>query len=199
MIPIFFIDRIIYLSDKIINNSAINHQFTTKEALQSLVDNFDKDLRLKSLFIIHHNLDELLENIKSCFKIVKAAGGLVYNSEGKFLIMKRRGKWDLPKGKMEKGETEPESAVREVKEECGITNVQLGDFLLATYHTYREKGKFILKPTYWYEMTVLQNEPLVPQAEEEISEVKWIDESGIREIYSNTYPSIVEVLENRKR
>jgi len=199
MIPIFFIDRIIYLSDKIINNSAINHQFTTKEALQDIIADFDNNLSLKSIYIINADIEELLENVKSCFKIVEAAGGLVYNNDGKFLVMKRRGKWDLPKGKMEKGETKEESAVREVQEECGISDIILGEFLLTTYHTYYGKKNFILKPTYWYKMTAPQREELVPQTEEDITEVKWIDESGTQEVYANTFPSIIEVLEKRER
>lgn len=198
MIPIYFIDRILYLSHKIINNSAINHQFNSIEQLTELINDFDSNRSLNGIFIIHSNLDELLQHVLQCFKVVEAAGGLVFNDSGEILVMKRRGMWDLPKGKLEKGEGKESGAIREVQEECGITKLELHSFLITTYHTYREKGKFIIKPTYWYKMHASSNEQLCPQAEEDITEVLWANEKVIADIYLNTYPSIKEVLEKRR-
>jgi 8-oxo-dGTP pyrophosphatase MutT (NUDIX family) len=52
--------------------------------------------------------------------IIKAGGGIVVNEQNEVLLIYRRGKWDLPKGKLDDGETIEECALREVKEETGL-------------------------------------------------------------------------------
>ena len=127
--------------------------------------------------------------------IVEAAGGLVVNSEGKILFIYRRGFWDLPKGKIEKGEKKKVAAVREVEEECGINRPEIVEKITTTYHTYELKGRNILKPTYWYLMKYPGNEELVAQTEEDIAEAKWVAVDEIKEQLSNTYEAIKEVVE----
>lgn len=128
-------------------------------------------------------------------KIWHAAGGLVFNTSHQFLVILRNGVWDLPKGKMEAGESKEETAVREVEEECGISDVQLIRPLLTTYHTYSLKGSLILKPSHWYLMKYNKNEPLIPQTEEGITEVKWVDEKELFSLKEKTFPSIVDVID----
>ncbi|MEP7279651.1 MAG: NUDIX domain-containing protein, partial [Bacteroidota bacterium] len=106
----------------------------------------------------------------------------------------RRGKWDLPKGKLDKGETLDQCALREVSEETGLQNIQLQEFLMATYHTYHENGHFILKESHWYNMTTSDKQKLVPQTAEEISEARWVQPSAINELLNNTFPSVQDVL-----
>nr|MDA3778631.1 NUDIX domain-containing protein [Bacteroidales bacterium] len=114
--------------------------------------------------------------------------------DDKILVIKRRGKWDLPKGKIEPGESNEEGALREVEEECGISNLELKKLITTTYHTYTLNNEAILKRTFWYDMEHSSNSKLTPQTEEEISEVKWLSENDINMVLKNTFPSIIEVL-----
>ena len=126
--------------------------------------------------------------------MIEAAGGMVTNSKGAFLFIYRNGKWDLPKGKIEKGEKNREGAVREVEEECGITVSAIGQKICKTYHTYTVKGEVVLKRTHWYEMSYKGAEKLKPQKEEGITEVRWFRKGHIDAIVKNTFPSIMDVL-----
>ena len=142
----------------------------------------------------HSNLDELKKAFFKKFVLVKAAGGLVYNESNEILMMFRRNKWDLPKGKLDKGETLEHCALREVKEETGLKEVQLIKSLVITYHTYDESGRHILKETHWYEMRSGSREQLVPQTGEDITEVKWVKKEEIIKLMKNAFPSIRDVL-----
>lgn len=133
--------------------------------------------------------------IKKNFKIIKAAGGLVKNGAGDYLFIYRLGKWDLPKGKVDPGESMKKAAVREVEEECGITVDYLGPKLATTYHMYQLKGEIVLKKTNWYEMGVNKVPKLKPQHEEDITEAVWLPKTKFGKVRKNTYPSIAEVLD----
>ncbi len=124
-----------------------------------------------------------------------AAGGIVENEQGKILLQFRRGKWDLPKGKLDDGETIEECAVREVEEETGLRNVQLGELIDVTNHFYTEKGTNINKKTYWFAMKVSGIQKLVPQTEEDILELRWVKENELEPYLSNTFSNIVEIIE----
>jgi 8-oxo-dGTP pyrophosphatase MutT (NUDIX family) len=126
--------------------------------------------------------------------VVKAGGGLVKNEKGEILFMFRRGKWDLPKGKQDPGESLENCALREVEEETGVGSLTVQKFLLVTEHPYEEKGQFLLKETHWWLMTTNSQQPLVPQTEEDITELRWIGTSEMNMILLNTYPGIIEVL-----
>lgn len=138
--------------------------------------------------------DQSWKAFVSLYVLIVAAGGLVENEKGEFLFIYRKGKWDLPKGKAEYDETPEMTALREVEEECGLKNLKIEKELTKTFHTYKEKGKYILKETYWYLMSVKGNQKLVPQTEEGITAVKWISENRIaKEILVNTYSSIMGI------
>lgn len=126
--------------------------------------------------------------------LVQAAGGLVQNERGEVLFMFRRGKWDLPKGKLDRGETLESCALREVTEETGVGQLKLIKFLLITEHEYEENGLAILKETHWYLMKTNGYQTLVPQVEEDISELRWIGPTDFKIVQRNTYPTIVDVL-----
>ncbi len=126
---------------------------------------------------------------------ITAAGGIVENEDGKILFQYRRGKWDLPKGKLEEGETIEECAVREVEEETGLRNIILGELVGITHHFYTEKQKEIDKETYWYAMKANGEQQLVPQLQEDILELRWIHENELQEYLSDTYPNIIEIVE----
>jgi 8-oxo-dGTP pyrophosphatase MutT (NUDIX family) len=147
-----------------------------------------------------YNKDEnlLFEWFKSMFKIVEAAGGVVKNPNNEYLFIFRNGKWDLPKGKIEKNELVKDAAIREVEEECGISKLEIVKELPTTYHTYSIEDKAILKPTYWFEMSSSDGSKLVPQTEEGITDVQWIKDGDISKVRENTYGSILDLIEELK-
>ena len=148
--------------------------------------------------IISPDPKALFQNVKKKLTIIKAAGGLVENSKGKFLFIFRNGKWDLPKGKVEKGEKLKVTAVREVEEECGVTIHKRGKRLCKTYHVYEISNKVILKRTNWYKMFVKGAPKLIPQVAEGITEAAWVNKEDVQEKIKNTYPLILDVLAAEK-
>ena len=147
-----------------------------------------------SLFVSNKSIDKLKKIFFGDHKKIEAAGGIVLNKAGEILFIKRLGYWDLPKGKVEKNEELKKAAIREVEEECGITAPNIEKKLLKTFHTYTAKGKEYLKTTHWYLMTYSGSEPLVPQAEEGITEVLWVQKEKMEPQVDNTYNSIIDVL-----
>jgi 8-oxo-dGTP pyrophosphatase MutT (NUDIX family) len=126
--------------------------------------------------------------------LIHAAGGMVINERGEVLFMFRRGKWDLPKGKQDRGETLEACALREVEEETGVRNLEIKKFLMITEHFYQERGESILKKSHWYLMSCSSAQKLVPQTEEDITELRWIGPADIKIVERNTYPAILDVL-----
>ena len=129
--------------------------------------------------------------------IITAAGGLVQNSNGEFLLMYRRGFWDLPKGKLDASESIPDCAVREVQEETGLQSLELGPFICTTTHPYFDTwlNKDVVKHTHWFSMLSLANDTLVPQTEEDIEKLVWATVPELPEYLNNTYPTIRAVFE----
>ncbi len=134
------------------------------------------------------NYEQTVEELKSHFKIIKAAGGIVLK-KNKVLFIKRLGKWDLPKGKIDKGEDQATAAIREVTEECGVTTEIISQ-IGATWHTYMMGEKNILKKTVWYEMQCLDDTQLMPQTAENITEIKWVKLYKADKVLLNSYQSI---------
>jgi ADP-ribose pyrophosphatase YjhB (NUDIX family) len=130
----------------------------------------------------------------SFFKILEAAGGVVRNEKNEILVIYRSGKWDLPKGKIDKNkETIKQAALREVQEETGLNTVTVKGKLMTTYHLYFRKEKMILKPTYWFEMFAESSNELIPEVKEDISLVSWVRKDEIPGILKNTYHSLEEL------
>lgn len=165
------------------------------KSLLGYVDMLEKNSDFKQVTIYGKDGDRLFREFSSNFTILEAAGGLVFNPEGQGLFIYRLNTWDLPKGKIDPGETPEEAAVREVQEETGLQEVRLGDFLQMTYHTYRhlKKGR-ILKPTYWYRMTTPER-ALTPQTEESIEKAEWKSVPDFLQSDLTVYPNIRLVLE----
>lgn len=130
----------------------------------------------------------------SQFEFVQAAGGFVLNNEGKALFIFRLEKWDLPKGKVEKGEDLEEAALREVEEECSIGDLTLQGSLCTTWHTYMQNGEPMLKATAWYLMRYEGFKIPSPQTIEGITDVRWLDLNDLAMVYKNTYPSVIDVI-----
>ncbi len=130
----------------------------------------------------------------SFFKIIEAAGGVVKNENNEILVIFRNGKWDLPKGKIEKDkETFKQAAIREVQEETGLKTLNITGKLMTTYHLYFKKERMVLKPTYWFEMFAESSNRLTPAETENISMVAWVKKEDLPGILSNTYNSLKEL------
>lgn len=151
-----------------------------------------KNNSLEGVNLYAPDLEEGWQQLLQGIKVVSAGGGLVLNDKKEVLFIFRNGTWDLPKGRIEKGETIEETAVREVEEECGIANLKLIKPLLTTYHVYFEE-KIKLKETFWFLMTSNYKDQLIPQLEEGITEVAFKNEEEIKKILPNSYKNIALV------
>jgi len=146
-------------------------------------------------YVLCSDAKSYLKNVIENITLIEAAGGIVKNEEGEYLFIYRNDKWDLPKGKIEKGEKVKEAAVREVEEECGIQVSSLGRKLCKTYHVYISREEVVLKKTHWFKMKSVDQTRLTPQKEEGITDVRWFKKKKISTIVENTFPSIMDVLE----
>ena len=142
----------------------------------------------------HKDLEELKTAFFKKFTIVKAGGGFVTNENNEVLMMFRRGKWDLPKGKLDKKETIEECAIRETGEETGLRNIELIAPLITTYHTYHEGTRSILKETTWFRMKISGEQKLIPQTTEQISKLEWVNKKDLEKYMKNSFPSVIDVL-----
>ena len=168
--------------------------FATLEIAVDLLENTS----CPEMNVYGENIEEIWEDFTHMFKVIEAAGGLVKNKNNELLFIRRMGKWDLPKGKIEKGESLEQAALREVEEETGLKELILEEFLNNTFHIYTERnGEKILKTTYWFKMTYVGNSQPMPQKEEGISEVSFKNEEMINnEVMRMTFENIRLILDD---
>ena len=194
---IYYDDRFIVLSSKITKsfekNDGLFLKYGKKTELIELLHAFENFTHIQSLYIFSDSEDALLEMIKSTYTIVEAAGGVVKRADGKMLAIYRQGKWDLPKGKIEKGEFYKQAALREVQEECGLKKLEVAKKIGDTYHVYDHKGGRVLKRTVWYEMELTSEETPVVETAEGITDYLWFDYQNASEIMKNTYESLKDL------
>ncbi len=202
-ITIYFGDKPVYLCDAITKEiekvrhhpDAIFIDELSTAAINSLLHEIKKK-EFHAGIIFNEDFGKLKKSFFRHFTLVKTGGGLIENASGSVLLIFRRGKWDLPKGKQDDGETLPECAIREVREETGLQKADLGEEIDTTYHTYTAFGKHILKESHWFLMKARDNEQLVPQTEEDITEIKWVKKSDLKNYTDNMFPTIISVLKN---
>lgn len=178
-------------------NAVVLHSPDDK-TLERVPGLFEKGENMKMLCICVQpcNMQPTFEAICAQFTPINAGGGVVQNSNGEYLLIYRNGFWDLPKGKQEEGEDIAVTALREVEEECGISNLEQGELICITHHTYHMNGAHMLKHTYWYNMKFNGDcSAVVPQLEEGISRCEWIAAEKLPEYLKDTYPSIRKVFE----
>lgn len=166
----------------------------------SLLVQLEKNKHVVKLIIVSKQSSNLMQMLKDNLSEIHAAGGLVTNDQGQFLFIKRFGKWDLPKGKIEKNETPEVAALREVEEECGINGLAIKRKLLSTFHLYRspyirKENNWVIKETHWFEMSYSGNAKLKPQFEEGIEEARWFSHNELTEPYNNTYGNLQDLLD----
>ena len=179
---------IILTENKNVSTSFEIREFEKKDVLAIVQKIFDD--KKEGICFICNDLESCLNDFVSCFKVQKAAGGKVFNKKKEVLFIYRFDKWDLPKGKLEKGESIEECAVREVEEECGIANLIIEEQLETTYHIFQRNNKTIFKITYWFLMSTTFEGVLIPQTEEGIEQVEYKNEHQISEALKNTYENI---------
>lgn len=198
MYKVFHNHRAIYFSENIPEQIAdIKHlHFGSQEVTEALKAFLEADQGLP-IWVQTLKSDEEFERFCNNFKLMEAAGGLVKNPEDYYLFIFRLGKWDLPKGKIEKGEKATEAAIREVEEECGVSQVNILRELPDTWHIYNLKNQWILKKTHWFEMFCSDWQNPTPQLEEDILSVEWKSIEMIQDVLSNTYSSISDLIVHR--
>ena len=199
-IQIYFNNKFIELSSNDIQNSqnqAIKKSYLlndNKLNINKIIDEFLFDPSNDNIKIVSSDLNSLLELFKSKFYYIEAAGGFI-EKDNEFLFIHRQGIWDLPKGKLEKGETIKNAAIRECEEECGIKQLTITKQLSSSFHLYKYKKGFALKQSYWFYMKSDYSKKLTPQLEEDIDEVKWFSKHEIETIIiKHTYYTIRDVI-----
>ncbi len=170
----------------------LNHADTV--SLKKAVDDLENS-PAKAVIVLTNTVDIIVEKLKKNLVYIQAGGGLVQNEVAEFLFIYRLGKWDLPKGKLDEGETIEQCALREVHEETGLENIVLGELLLHTWHVYHAWGEHVLKQTSWFKMSGPAGQILTPQAEEDISETAWLKKEDWGKVLENTFPSIRDVMD----
>lgn len=192
MYKVFFNDSCLLLSDRAVEEMKnIPYHFTSQidEAMHLMANSNQSVINLYS-----DDLEELWFDFQNHFKIVEAAGGIVKNNQDEILFIYRLGKWDLPKGKMEEGESKEATAIREIEEECKIDKLSLDEFITTTYHIYFQK-EYILKKTHWFHVTHDGNDVPQPQTEEGIEKVEWFKAFEVKELLKNSYSNIKMLFE----
>ena len=187
--PIFFIENDEDISTL---DSQFVYSFDNKDDKEIVLDKHSSSENY--IYVKGSSFDEAWQLFFGRYKIVQAAGGVVINNKNQVLFIFRNGFWDLPKGKVEDEEAIEIAAIREVEEECGIRKPTLISKLLVTYHTYDTYGENCIKPTHWYLMQYDGDEELLPQEEEGITNVQWVNDDDIASKMLNTFGSIIDVI-----
>lgn len=179
------------------HNQAVNFYeagYTKGGVLTKAIRDFLDHNRNVQILVRDLPFQDVLDEIKKDFVYIEAAGGFI-QKEDKFLFIHRHGRWDLPKGKLDKGESTENAAIRECEEECGIKELRILNPITSTFHIYPYRGKLALKQSYWYAMQSSYQGKLIPQAEEDIDKVEWFSTNEIiKTILPDTYFTIQDVV-----
>lgn len=189
MYKVFVNEAPLILTDETPTSSKDSIFTLDDDGIMKAIESLSKK-RLKKAYLVHSKQDQLLERFIRKIPLVVAAGGLVTNPKGKVLFIYRNDKWDLPKGKLEKGESIEEAALREVEEETGIGGLKIDNFLKITYHVFKRNGVFKLKQVHWFAMTTSFTGKGEGQAEEGITRVKWKGPKKTKKALKKSYKTI---------
>ena len=196
---IYYLDKYLEFTGQIVQNSLKEHAVFRAGApgapsLKTVAESFNDPGNPQCIHLVGYDEAATIEALKKHYHYIEAAGGLI-GRDGRWLFIRRHNRWDLPKGKLEKNERPEQGAVRECEEECAVKGLRIVGKLSPTYHVYAHKGGFALKRTHWYRMLTDYSGPLKPQADEDITEVKWFGESEIRsKVMTDTYYTIADVV-----
>jgi 8-oxo-dGTP pyrophosphatase MutT (NUDIX family) len=170
------------------------HKFYDTKELYKLISGFQQDKSVISINIYGPDIKHIWKIFRIYFTEVEAAGGLVKHASGKYLFIEKKGKWDLPKGHIESGETAEECALREVNEECGISGHKIIKLLEPSYHTYSWEGISYLKKTNWFLMSYDGTLIFKPQTNEGITKVEWLLPDEISKIKPGAWLSLSDMI-----
>jgi 8-oxo-dGTP pyrophosphatase MutT (NUDIX family) len=197
MYKVFVNDKPLFLTNEVAKET--DFQLFLLESIdieQLIVKMFNN--KISKAYLYYPDEKEILKKVKEKIPVKKAGGGLVYNKNGYVLFIFRNGKWDLPKGGTEKGEEIEETSLREVEEETGVTGLKISRKLQKTYHVFKRNGKYRLKITHWFEMTTDFEGTPIPQANEGIEKVAWLNPTEIKQALNNSYENIKLLFEEEK-
>lgn len=197
MYKVFVNDKPLFLTNEI--SKEIDFQLFLLESVdieQLIIKIFQN--KIQKAYLYHPDEKEIMKTLKSKIPVQKAGGGLVYNKKGQVLFIFRNGKWDLPKGGIEKGEVIEATAMREVEEETGVNKLRITKKLQKTYHVFKRNGVYKLKITHWFEMQSDFTGTPEGQLEEGIEKVLWVAPNEIPDILKNSYENIKLLFEEEK-
>lgn len=186
------------LSDTLSDPNAVEFHPGKEFTIATLVAMFEATDSISKIYIPTADTEGTYRSLCAEFKEVNAAGGLVSNRRGDFLLINRNGLWDLPKGHQDDGEDIEVTALREVREETGVDQLELQKLICITDHCYFRDNIWHLKHTWWYDMLYTDPTDLTPQREEDISKAAWVAKSSLPPFLKNTFPSIIEVFREAK-
>ncbi len=197
MYKVFFNDKFVLLTDNYnydaLNSGVLFFRYEDFEELNFVVELLEQSELVEAAVIYSKDIETLWADFRTHFQEIDAGGGLVVNPDNDLLFIHRNGMWDLPKGKLESNEHAEQGALREVEEECGITDLKLGQKITTSYHVYRHKERRVLKRTFWYKMESSQTH-FTPQADEGIDIVEWVPTENLNWVDRKTYASIKSVI-----
>jgi len=197
MYKVFVNDKPLFLTNQVVKETDFQlFLLETVDIEQLIVKMFNN--KIKKAYLYYPDEKEILKKVKEKIPVKKAGGGLVYNDLGQVLFIYRNGKWDLPKGGIEKGEEIEATAMREVEEETGVNKLTVTKKLQKTYHVFKRNGKYKLKITHWFEMQSDFEGTPQGQLEEGIEKVAWLNPEQIKEALKNSYENIKLLFEEEK-
>ncbi|WP_413997761.1 NUDIX hydrolase [Flavobacterium sp. W1B] len=197
MYKVFVNDKPLFLTNKISKETDFQlFLLESVDIVQLIVKIFQN--KIQKAYLYHPDEKEIMKTLKTKIPVCKAGGGFVYNKRGEVLFIFRNGKWDLPKGGIEKGEDIEDTAMREVEEETGVSGLRITNKLQKTYHVFKRNGKYKLKITHWFEMHSDFDGTPQGQLEEGIEKVTWLKPEEIPAALKNSYENIKLLFEEEK-
>jgi 8-oxo-dGTP pyrophosphatase MutT (NUDIX family) len=189
MYKVFVNDKPLFLTNEVAKETDFQLFLLESVDIEQLIVKMFNN-KIKKAYLYYPDEKEILKKVKEKIPVKRAGGGLVYNNIGEVLFIFRNGKWDLPKGGCEKNEEIEDSAIREVEEETGVDQLKITKKLQKTYHVFKRNGKYRLKITHWYEMKTNFTGTPIPQENEGIEKVAWLNPEQIKEAMKNSYENI---------
>jgi 8-oxo-dGTP pyrophosphatase MutT (NUDIX family) len=197
MYKVFVNDKPLFLTNEIAKETDFQLFLLESVDIEQLIIKMFQN-KIQKAWLYYPDEKAILKKVKEKIPVCKAGGGLVYNKNGEVLFILRNGKWDLPKGGIEKEEVIEKTATREVEEETGVGKLVITRKLQKTYHVFKRNGKYKLKVTHWFEMETDFKGIPVPQANEGIEKVAWLNPEQVKEALKNSYENIKLLFEEEK-
>ena len=198
MYKVFVNDKPLFLTNEVAKETDFQLFLLESIDIEQLIIKMFQN-KIQKAYLYYPDEKAILKKLKEKIPVCKAGGGLVYNKKGEVLFIFRNGKWDLPKGGIEKNEEIEYTALREVEEETGVNGLLITNKLQKTYHVFKRNGKYKLKVTHWFEMQSTFEGELIPQANEGIEKVAWLNPEQIKEALKNSYENIKLLFEEEKK